>query len=155
MKSIVRILSIAFVAALTLSACNKDKVDYTDKGNDPQSNIGYLQLGGMEASVLEDTENVSSSPASTRAEGVDINTFDVVITNTAGEQMASFKYGERRITNFEMEGSALAGLAALMGHRAATICTIIAQRVAKDACTDYKPFVRKMIEMALNKLATL
>ena len=95
MKSIVRILSIAFVAALTLGACNKDKVDYTDKGNDPQSNIGYLQLGGMEASVLEDTENVSSSPASTRAEGVDINTFDVVITNTAGEQMASFKYGER------------------------------------------------------------
>lgn len=95
MKSIVRILSIAFVAALTLGACNKDNVDYTDKGNDPQSNIGYLQLGGMEASVLEDTENVSSSPASTRAEGVDINTFDVVITNTAGEQMASFKYGER------------------------------------------------------------
>ncbi len=94
MKSIVRILSIAFVAALTLGACNKDNVDYTDKGSDPQSNIGYLQLGGMEASVLEDTENISS-PASTRAEGVDINTFDVVITNTAGEQMASFKYGER------------------------------------------------------------
>ena len=42
-----------------------------------------------------------------------------------------------------------------MGHRAATICTIIAQRVAKNACTDYKPFVRKMIEMALDKLAAL
>lgn len=94
MKSIVRILSIAFVAALTLGACNKDKVDYTDKGSDPQSNIGYLQLGGMEASVLEDTENISS-PASTRAEGVDINTFDVVVTNQSGQQMASFKYGER------------------------------------------------------------
>lgn len=94
MKSIVRILSIAFVAALTLGACNKDNVDYTDKGNDPQSNIGYLQLGGMEASVLEDTENISS-PASTRAEGVDINTFDVVITNKLGQEVASFKYGER------------------------------------------------------------
>ena len=70
-------------------------------------------------------------------------------------KIESFKYGERRITNFEMEGSALAGLAALMGHRAATICTIIAQRVAKNACTDYKPFVRRMIEMALDKLATL
>jgi uridine phosphorylase len=54
-----------------------------------------------------------------------------------------------------MEGSALAGLAALMGHRAATICTIIAQRIALDACTDYKPFVRKMIQTALDKLATL
>ena len=71
------------------------------------------------------------------------------------EKIESFRFGERRITNFEMEGSALAGLAALMGHRAATICTIIAQRVAKNACTDYKPFVRRMIEMALDKLATL
>ena len=70
-------------------------------------------------------------------------------------KIESFRFGERRITNFEMEGSALAGLAALMDHRAATICTIIAQRVAKDACTDYKPFVRRMIEMALDKLATL
>ena len=71
------------------------------------------------------------------------------------EKIESFRYGERCITNFEMEGSALAGLASLMGHRAATICTIIAQRVAKDACTDYKPFVRRMIEIALDKLATL
>ena len=71
------------------------------------------------------------------------------------EKIESFRFGERRITNFEMEGSALQGLAKLMGHRAATICTIIAQRVAKDACTDYKPFVRKMIEMALDKLSTL
>lgn len=66
-----------------------------------------------------------------------------------------FEYAGRRITNFEMEGSALAGLAALMGHRAATICTIIAQRIALDACTDYKPFVKRMIQMALDKLATL
>ena len=70
-------------------------------------------------------------------------------------KIESFRYGERRITNFEMEGSALAGLSALLGHRAATICTIIAQRVAKDACTDYKPFVRRMIEMALDKLSLL
>ncbi len=71
------------------------------------------------------------------------------------EKIESFDYHGRRITNFEMEGSALAGLAALMGHRAATICTIIAQRVALDACTDYKPFVRGMIAMALDKLAEL
>ena len=70
-------------------------------------------------------------------------------------KIESFRFGERRITNFEMEGSALAGLAALLGHRATTICAIIAQRVAKDACTDYKPFVRRMIEMALDKLSLL
>ena len=71
------------------------------------------------------------------------------------EKIESFRYEGRRITNFEMEGSALAGLAALMGHRAATMCTIIAQRVALDACTDYKPFVRQMIADALDRLATL
>lgn len=70
-------------------------------------------------------------------------------------KVESFRYGERRITNFEMESSALAGMAALMGHRATTICTIIAQRIAQDACTDYKPFVRQMIQMALDKLATI
>lgn len=71
------------------------------------------------------------------------------------EKIESFDYRGRRITNFEMESSALAGLAALMGHRAATVCTIIAQRIALDACTDYKPFVKQMIRTALDKLATL
>ena len=71
------------------------------------------------------------------------------------EKIESFDFGGRKITNFEMESSALAGLAALMGHKAATICTIIAQRIALDACTDYKPFVRQMIANALDKLATL
>ncbi|MEE0915982.1 MAG: nucleoside phosphorylase [Alistipes sp.] len=71
------------------------------------------------------------------------------------EKIESFDFGGRKITNFEMESSALAGLAALMGHKAATVCTIIAQRIALDACTDYKPFVRQMIANALDKLATL
>ncbi len=71
------------------------------------------------------------------------------------ERMESFDFGGRRVTNYEMESSALSGLARLMGHRAATICTIIAQRVKEDACTDYTPFVERMIVMALDKLATL
>ncbi len=70
-------------------------------------------------------------------------------------KIESFNYNSRRITNFEMESSALAGLGKLMGHRAGTICTIIAQRAVKDMNTDYKPFVRQMVEMALDKLAQL
>lgn len=70
-------------------------------------------------------------------------------------KIESFRYEGRRITNFEMESSALAGLGKLMGHRAGTICTIIAQRAVKDMNTDYKPFVRRMIEMSLDKLAAL
>ena len=61
----------------------------------------------------------------------------------------------RRLTNYEMESSALAGLGALLGHRAATICTIIAQRTELEATTDYRPFVEKMIKIALDRLAEL
>ncbi len=71
------------------------------------------------------------------------------------EKIESFCYEGRVVTNYEMESSVLAGLSALMGHRATTICTIIAQRIAQDVNTDYKPFVKKMIQMALDKLATL
>ncbi|MBR4851835.1 MAG: nucleoside phosphorylase [Tidjanibacter sp.] len=70
------------------------------------------------------------------------------------QKIESFRYEDRRITNFEMESSALAGLGALLGHKAGTLCTIIAQRAVKDMNTDYKPFVRQMIEMALDKLAS-
>lgn len=70
-------------------------------------------------------------------------------------KIESFVYNGRKITNFEMESSALAGLSRLMGHRAATICAIIAQRVDKGMNTDYKPFVDKMITMSLDKLAAV
>ncbi len=71
------------------------------------------------------------------------------------EKIESFNYQGRVVTNYEMESSVLAGLSALMGHKATTICTIIAQRIAQDVNTDYKPFVNNMIQMALDKLATI
>lgn len=64
----------------------------------------------------------------------------------------SFSFGGYRITNFEMEGSALAGLAAQMGHEAGTVCVAIANRHLKAADTDYKPLVRSLIELSLKKL---
>ena len=103
MKSVVKMMGVALTALLTLGACKKDKVDYIDPNDSAKDNVGYLLVGGMEASILEDTENISS-PAATRADGLDINTFDVVITNTAGEQMASFKYGERPSEPIALEG---------------------------------------------------
>lgn len=85
-------MSIAFASLFVLASCSKDKVDYVDHEDDLKQNIGYLCLNNMEATILEDTENIEST---TRAEGIDINNFDVVITNQAGEQVAAFKYGER------------------------------------------------------------
>lgn len=68
------------------------------------------------------------------------------------EDFETFRFGEYRITNFEMEGSALAGLAAHLGHDAGTVCCAIANRYLKDADTDYKPQVRKLVELSLRKL---
>ena len=64
----------------------------------------------------------------------------------------SFRFGDYRITNFEMEGSALAGLATQLGHDAGTICCAIANRYLKDADTDYKSMVRDLIKLSLEKL---
>lgn len=69
-------------------------------------------------------------------------------------KLETFRHKGLKITNFEMESSALAGLARLLGHRAATVCTVIAQRVSKSVDTDYRPFVDKMIKMSLDKLAS-
>ena len=69
------------------------------------------------------------------------------------EDFESFEFGGYRITNFEMEGSALAGMAAKLGHNAGTVCCAIAHRYLKDANTDYKPRVNELVKLALERLA--
>ena len=68
------------------------------------------------------------------------------------QDFETFRFGEYRITNFEMESSALAGLASHLGHDAGTVCCAIANRYLKDANTDYKPQVRKLVELSLQRL---
>jgi len=64
----------------------------------------------------------------------------------------SFCFNGDRITNFEMEGSAIAGLSALLGHDAATVCCIIANRHLHESQPDYKPYIKKLVTLALEKL---
>ena len=64
----------------------------------------------------------------------------------------SFRFGEYRICNFEMEGSALAGLAAQLGHDAGTICCAIANRYLQDANTNYKKMVKDLIKLSLDRI---
>lgn len=68
------------------------------------------------------------------------------------EKVECFEYGGLRITNFEMESSALAGLSALMGHKAMTCCMVIANRLAKEANTGYKNTIDKLIEKVLERI---
>lgn len=67
-------------------------------------------------------------------------------------KIVEFEYGGEKITNYEMESSAIYGLAKLLGHRAVTICAIIANRINKQYEPDYKPIVKNLIEYALNRI---
>jgi len=75
------------------------------------------------------------------------------------EDVESFRFStggeDYRITNFEMESSPLAGLAALLGHHASTVCCIIANRYLQSSNPDYKPAIRKLVELCLEKMSTL
>lgn len=68
------------------------------------------------------------------------------------EKIEKFEYNGLKITNFEMESSALAGLARLMRHKATTCCMVIANRVAKEANTGYKNQIDDLIKIVLNRI---
>lgn len=68
------------------------------------------------------------------------------------EKIESFEYDGMRITNFEMESSALAGLCRLMGHKATTCCMVIANRVALEANTGYKNQIDDLIRLVLDRI---
>lgn len=68
------------------------------------------------------------------------------------KKIESFEYKGNRITNFEMESSALAGLSKLMGHKATTACMVIANRLAKKADTGYKSHIDDLIKIVLERI---
>ena len=71
---------------------------------------------------------------------------------TQNSKIEDFEYKGMRITNFEMESSALAGLARLMGHRATTCCMVIANRLAKEANANYKNSIDGLIQLVLERI---
>lgn len=68
------------------------------------------------------------------------------------EKIENFEYNGYRITNFEMESSALAGLAKLLGHKAMTCCMVIANRRAQKANVEYKNSIDGLIQIVLDRI---
>ena len=68
------------------------------------------------------------------------------------EKIETFDHSGLRITNFEMESSALAGLSRLMGHRAMTCCMVIANRRAKNVKLTYKNTIDDLIQLVLDRI---
>lgn len=67
-------------------------------------------------------------------------------------KIESFNYNGQQITNFEMESSAIAGLSRLMGHRAVTVCMVIANRRNLEANTGYKNSIDSLIRCVLDRI---
>ena len=63
-----------------------------------------------------------------------------------------FEFDNLKITNFEMESSAIYGLSKMLGHRALTVCLIIANRVTLTANQNYRDEMKKLIKKVLNNL---
>lgn len=67
-------------------------------------------------------------------------------------RIEQFEYAGGHITNYEMESAALQGLAKILGHRAMTVCSIIANRVATEANTNYKTAVNDLVATVIDRL---
>tara|TARA_X000000368_G_C23002258_1_gene699512 strand:+ start:681 stop:1544 length:864 start_codon:yes stop_codon:yes gene_type:complete len=68
------------------------------------------------------------------------------------DKMESFNYEEKKISNFEMETSALYYLGQTLGHNTLTICAIIGNRLNKKYSKDYKKTIEKMIDLVLKRI---
>lgn len=68
------------------------------------------------------------------------------------EKIEEFEYQGKKITNFEMESSAVAGLSKLLGHKALTVCMVIANRKIKEANTGYKTQIEDLIKIVLDNI---
>lgn len=68
------------------------------------------------------------------------------------EKICSFEWNGYKITNFEMESAALAGLSAHLGHNALTVCLVVANRIALEANTGYKNEIDDLIELVVDRI---
>jgi uridine phosphorylase len=70
-------------------------------------------------------------------------------------RLTSFNYKGQKITNFEMETSALYGLGKVLGHETLTICVIIANRISKQFTKNYKPLIENLIKIVLDRITVV
>lgn len=68
------------------------------------------------------------------------------------DRITTFRHQNYKVTNYEMESAAITGLCNLLGHHAATICLIIANRITGEASADYHGYMEKLIRYTLEKL---
>ena len=69
------------------------------------------------------------------------------------DRLTEFRFGQHRITNFEMETSAIYGLGRLLGHHCLSMNAIIANRITKEFTKDAHTLIDHLIQKVLETIA--
>ena len=77
-----------------------------------------------------------------------------IVDADINSKISNFEYNGDKITNYEMESSAIYGLSAHLGHNAVTVCNIIANRIRKEYSQDYKIAMKKLVVKILDRIVS-
>lgn len=159
---IVSRISIGFDGVLDWYA-NRDKVADLDFERELTSFIGYPRKAADPYVVRADEELAARIAGNDMVDGVTVSAVGFygpqgrsirlgLAAPLLNERLSAFEYQGHRITNYEMESAPLAGFARLLGHKAVTVCQVVANRVALAADTDYKNSMPALIQRILERI---
>lgn len=75
-----------------------------------------------------------------------------IISPDINKRIEAFSYQGQKITNYEMESAPLAGFARLLGHRATTVCLVVANRHSGNSNAEYKGEIPELIKLVLDRI---
>lgn len=160
--SIVSGISIGFDGVLDWYA-DRDKVADLDFERALTSYIGYPRRAADPYVVRADEELAQRICGQDCVMGVTISAVGFygpqgrvlrlpVASPLLNERIESFEYQGHKITNYEMESAPLAGFSRLMGHKAVTVCSVVANRVALNSNPNYKDAMRELVQKVLDRI---
>ncbi len=160
--SIVSEISVGFDGVLNWYA-GRDSISDLDFERELTTFIGYPQKAAAPYVVCADEELARRICGSDMVMGVTCSAVGFygpqgrvvrlpLASPLLNQRLEAFEYQGHRITNYEMESAPLAGFARLLGHKAVTVCSVVANRVALDSTPNYKTAIRDLIITVLDRI---
>ena len=160
--SIVSGISIGFDGVLDWYA-GRDSVSDLDFERELTTYIGYPRKAAAPYVVRADEELASRIAGNDMVMGVTCSAVGFygpqgrvvrlpIAAPLLNERLERFEYQGHKITNYEMESAPLAGFARLMGHKAVTICSVVANRVALNSNPNYKTAIEDLVVTVLDRI---
>ncbi len=160
--SIVSGISIGFDGVLDWYA-GRDSVSDLDFERELTTYIGYPRKAAAPYVVRADEELAARIAGNDMVMGVTCSAVGFygpqgrvvrlpIAAPLLNQRLETFEYQGHKITNYEMESAPLAGFARLMGHKAVTVCSVVANRVALNSSPNYKTAIEDLIKAVLERI---